>query len=85
MIRHWRWLPILGWTLVFLGFGIWRAARGFLPGRYLFIGLSILGIGTLVYAANCVCIYTLPRYALPLLVAVIAFGCLVGAGSSADN
>jgi len=85
MIRHWRWLPILGWTLLFLGFGIWRAARGFLPGRYLFIGLSILGIGTLVYAANCVCIYTLPRYAFPLLVAVIAFGSLVSAGSSADK
>jgi hypothetical protein len=85
MIRHWRWLPILVWTLVFLGFGSWRAARGFLPGRYLFIGLSILGIGTLVYAANCVCIYALPRYALPLLVAVIAFGCLVSAGSSGDK
>jgi hypothetical protein len=85
MIRHWRWLPILVWTLLFLGLGWWRAARGFLPGRYLFIGLSILGIGTLVYAANCVCIYTLPRYALPLLVAVIAFGCLVSAGSSADK
>ncbi|HEX6562791.1 MAG TPA: hypothetical protein VF020_00840 [Chthoniobacterales bacterium] len=85
MIRHWRWLPILVWTLVFLGFGSWRAARGFLPGRYLFVGLTILGIGTLVYAANCVCIYTLPRYALPLLVAVIAFGCLISAGSSADK
>jgi len=85
MIRHWRWLPILAWTLLFLGFGSWRAARGFLPGRYLFVGLTILGIGTLVYAANCVCIYTLPRYALPLLVAVIAFGCLVSAGSSADK
>jgi hypothetical protein len=85
MIRHWRWLPILVWTLLFVGFGVWRAARGFLPGRYLFIGLSILGVGTLVYAANCVCIYTLPRYALPLLVAVMAFGCLVSAGSSADK
>jgi hypothetical protein len=85
MIRHWRWMPILAWTLIFLALGTWRAARGFLPGRHLFIGLSILGIGTLVYAANCVCIYTLPRYALPLLVAVIAFGCLVSAGSSADK
>jgi hypothetical protein len=82
MIRHWRWLPILAWTLLF---GAWRATRGFLPGRFLLIGLSILGIGTLVYAANCVCIYTLPRYALPLLVAVIAFGCLVSAGSAADK
>jgi hypothetical protein len=85
IIRHWRWMPILVWMLLFLGFGVWRAMRGFLPGRYLFIGLSILAIGTSVYAANCVCIYTLPRYALPLLVAVIAFGCLVSAGSSADK
>jgi len=85
MIRHWRWLPILAWTLWFIGFGIWRAVRGVLPGTYLFIGLSILVIGTLVYAGNCVCIYTLPRYALPLLVAVMAFGCLVSAGSSTDT
>ena len=77
MIRHWRWMPILAWTLLFIGIGVWRAARGVLPRTYLFIGLSILGIGTLVYAANCVCIYTLPRYALPLLVAVIAFGSFV--------
>jgi hypothetical protein len=85
MIRHWRWLPILAWTLWFIGFGIWRAVRGVLSGTYLFVGLSILVIGTLVYAGNCVCIYTLPRYALPLLVAVMAFGCLVSAGSSTDK
>ena len=85
MIRHWRWLPILAWTLLFIGIGIWRAVSGFLPGTYLFVGLSILVIGTLVYAGNCVCIYTLPRYALPLLVAVMAFGCLVSAGSSTDK
>jgi hypothetical protein len=81
MIRHWRWMPILAWTLLFIGIGVWRAARGLLPGTYLFIGLSIFGIGSLAYAANCVCIYTLPRYALPLLVAVIAFGSLVCATS----
>jgi hypothetical protein len=81
MIRHWRWMPILAWTLLFIGIGVGRAARGVLPGTYLFIGLSILGIGSLVYAANCVCIYTLPRYALPLLVAVIAFGSLICATS----
>jgi hypothetical protein len=81
MIRHWRWMPILVWSLLFIGIGAWRFARGLLPGRYLFIGLSLWAAGTLVYAANCVCIYTLPRYALPLLVAVIAFGSLVNAGS----
>ena len=83
MIRHWRWMPILVWSLLFIGIGAWRVARGLLPGRYLFIGLSVWAAGTLVYAANCVCIYTLPRYALPLLVAAIAFGSLVNAGSMA--
>ncbi|MBV8276928.1 MAG: hypothetical protein JO170_16945, partial [Verrucomicrobia bacterium] len=85
MIRHWRWLPILVWTLLFIGLGAWRTVRGVLSGTYLLIGLSILGTGTLVYAANCVCIYVLPRYALPLLVAVIAFGCFVSAASSAPG
>lgn len=80
-VRHWRWMPILAWTLLFILIGIWRTARGVLPKTYLCIGLSILGIGGLVYAANCVCIYTLPRYALPLLVAVIASGSLVCAAS----
>ena len=81
MIKHWRWMPILAWSLLFIGIGVWRMKRGLLPGSYLFIGLSMWATGTLVYAANCVCIYTLPRYALPLFAAVIAFGCLVSAGS----
>jgi hypothetical protein len=79
MIRHWRWLPILGWTVLFIGLGSWRARRGLLPGTHLFIGLSILSVGLLIYAANCVFIYAMPRYALPLLVSVIAFGALVSA------
>jgi hypothetical protein len=81
-IRHWRWMPILAWALLFFGLGCYRATRGVLPASYLFIGLSILGSGTLVYAANCVCIYTLARYALPLLVSVIAFGCFVSTAVS---
>jgi hypothetical protein len=79
MIRHWRWLPILAWTILFVGLGSWRARRGLLPGTHLFIGLSILSVGVLIYAANCVFIYAMPRYALPLLVTVIAFGTLVSA------
>ena len=82
MIRHWRWMPILVWSLLFVCIGVWRVTRGLLSGVYLFIGLSVWTIGTLVYAANCVCIYTMPRYALPLLAAVIAFGCLVSAAES---
>jgi hypothetical protein len=79
MIRHWRWLPILLWTVLFLGIGTWRARRGLLPTTHLLAGLSILIVGVLIYAANCVFIYAMPRYALPLLVTVIAFGALVSA------
>ena len=77
MIRHWRWLPILVWTILFIGIGTWRARRGLLPTTHLLAGLSILSVGVLIYAANCVFIYAMPRYALPLLVTVIAFGALV--------
>ena len=80
MIRHWRWLPILAWTILFIALGIWRARRGLLPPKHLFIGLSILSVGVLIYATNCVFIYAMPRYALPLLVTVIAFGALASAG-----
>jgi hypothetical protein len=79
MIRHWRWLPILVWTILFIGIGTWRARRGLLPTTHLLAGLSILSVGVLIYAANCVFIYAMPRYALPLLVTVIAFGALVSA------
>jgi hypothetical protein len=82
MIRHWRWLPILVWTVLFIGIGTWRAKRGVLPGTHLLAGLSILSIGVLIYAANCLFIYAMPRYALPLLVTVIAFGALVSASSA---
>lgn len=83
VIRHWRWMPILAWTLLFLGVGSYRAIRGDLSGTQLFVGLSILGIGTLVYAATCASIYAVPRYALPLLASVMAFGCVASAASSA--
>jgi hypothetical protein len=79
MIRHWRWLPILAWTVLFIGIGTWRARRGLLPTTHLLAGLSILSVGVLIYAANCLFIYAMPRYALPLLVTVIAFGALVSA------
>jgi hypothetical protein len=79
MIRHWRWLPILAWTILFIGIGTWRARRGLLPTTHLLAGLSILIVGVLIYGANCLFIYAMPRYALPLLVTVIAFGALVTA------
>jgi hypothetical protein len=79
VIRHWRWLPILAWIILFAGLGAWRARRGRLPAAHFLIGLSILSMGVLIYAANCLFIYAMPRYALPLLVTVVAFGALVSA------
>ncbi|MBV9274593.1 MAG: hypothetical protein JO333_11915 [Verrucomicrobia bacterium] len=73
MIRHWRWVPILIWILVFLAIGIWRVRYRQLSGPMFATGLSMLGVGILIYAANCACASALPRYALPLLVSVIAF------------
>jgi hypothetical protein len=73
MVRHWRWVPILIWILVFLAIGIWRVRRRQLSGLMFATGLSMLGVGILIYAANCACDSALPRYALPLLVSVIAF------------
>ena len=35
------------------------------------VGLFALGVGVVVFAANCVCIFYLPRYSLPLLVTSI--------------
>jgi len=85
MIRHWRWIPILVWTLLFIGIATWRTLRGVLPGSHLFIGLSLLAVGVMIYAANCVCIYAMPRYALPLLVSVIAFGTIVSASRTESD
>jgi hypothetical protein len=81
-IRHWRWVPILVWTLLFFGLLWWRTARGRLSVPFLLAGLSILGVGMLIYAASCVCVYTLPRYVLPLLISVIAFGVITAFASS---
>jgi hypothetical protein len=82
-IRHWRFLPVGAWFLLFLGFGIWRLVRGQLPPELALISLCIFGIGLVTYAVNCVCNYSMPRYVLPLLVAVFAAGavCLVGVRS----
>ncbi len=75
-IRHWRFLPVGAWFLLFLIVGIWRLARGQLSSSLALIGLCIFGIGLVTYAANCVCNYSMPRYVLPLLVAVFATGAI---------
>ena len=86
-IRHWRFIPVGLWFLLFLVFGIWRLVRGRLSLDLALISLCIFGIGLVTYAANCVCNYSMPRYVLPLLVAIFAAGaiCLVAEGSKPNG
>lgn len=75
-IRHWRFLPVGAWFLLFLLFGILRFVRGHLCLELALISICVSGIGLLTYAVNCVCNYSMPRYVLPLLVAVFAAGAI---------
>ena len=76
-IRHWEGVPLLVWTVLFAFVGVLRFRRGALPLDALLIGLTILGVGAAAYAATCICVYSTPRYVLPLLVSVFAFGSIV--------
>jgi hypothetical protein len=79
-IRHWRFIPVGAWLLLFLVVGIWRLTRNRLSTELALISLCIFGIGLVTYSVNCVCNYSMPRYVLPLFVAVLAAGsiCMVG-------
>jgi hypothetical protein len=79
-IRHWRFMPIAVWCLLFLTIGVWRMLRGTLPVDLAVTALSIFGIGLAVYVATCVCNITQPRYVLPFWVGTVAAGCLLMAG-----
>ena len=76
-IRHWQGVPLLVWSVLFALVGVWRFSRCALPLHALLIGLTVLGVGVAAYAATCVCVYSTPRYVLPLLVSVFAFGSIV--------
>lgn len=76
-IRHWRFVPIGAWVALFFGIGALRFYRRSLPFELALVGLTMFGIGLVTYAANCVCNYSMPRYVLPLLVAVFACGAVV--------
>ena len=77
LLSHWQRIPILVWCLLFAVVGVWRLRRRTLPPELLLIGLTVLGIGVAVYGATCVCVFSQPRYVLPLLVSVYAFGSIV--------
>lgn len=76
-IRHWQGVPILVWSVLFALVGVLRFRRGTLPLDALLIGLTVLVVGAAAYAATCICVYSTPRYVLPLLVSVFAFGSIV--------
>jgi hypothetical protein len=79
-IRHWRFLPIAAWCVLFAAIGLWRLARGKLTPELALMAVCIFGIGLVVYIATCVCNITQPRYVLPLWVATVAAGCVLIAG-----
>jgi hypothetical protein len=76
LIRHWRFLPVGVWALLFLGIGIWRLVRKRLTAELALISICIFGIGLVTYTATCICNYSMPRYVLPMLVAVFAAGAI---------
>ena len=80
VIRHWQGVPLLVWSVLFVLVGVWRVRRNELSLEVLLVGLTVLGIGAAAYAATCVCVYSTPRYVLPLLVSVFAFGSIVFSG-----
>ena len=84
-IRHWRFVPIAIWFLLFLAIGIWRIGRGNLSVSLGVVAFSMYGIGLAIYVATCVCNITQPRYVLPLWVATVAFGCISITGSRLHN
>jgi len=79
-IRHWRFLPIGGWCLLFALIGVWRLARGKLSASLALVAGCIFGIGFAVHVVTCICNLAQPRYVLPLWVASLAAGCLLIAG-----
>ncbi|HZC34393.1 MAG TPA: hypothetical protein VE242_02200 [Chthoniobacterales bacterium] len=82
-IRHWRFLPLGAWLFLFSAIAAWRLVRGRLSLELALISLCIFGIGLVTYAVNCVCNYSMPRYVLPLLVAIFAAGAVCSASRRA--
>jgi hypothetical protein len=76
-MRHWRFLPIAAWCLLFAAIGAWRFIRGSLSLELALVAACIFGIGLVVYVATCVCNITQPRYVLPLWTGTVAAGCVL--------
>jgi hypothetical protein len=81
LIRHWRFIAVGVWCLLFATIGVWRILLGKLSAELAIVAASIFGIGLAVYVATCVCNISQPRYVLPLWVGTVASGSLFMAGS----
>jgi len=79
-LRHWRFMPIAAWCLLFATVGMWRMVRGDLSVDFAVVAACIFGIGLVVYVATCICNLSQPRYVLPLWVGTVASGCILIAG-----
>jgi hypothetical protein len=80
MIRHWRFMPIAVWVLLFAAIGAQRTIRGKLSLELAIVATCIFGIGLTVYAVTCACNVFQPRYVLPLWISAVAAGCILLAG-----
>jgi hypothetical protein len=85
MIRHWRFIPIGIWCLLFATIGCWRLIRGKLSLDLAMVAICIFGIGLFVYVATCICNLSQPRYVLPLWVGTVASGCILIAGRKVES
>ncbi len=83
-IRHWRFIPIAVWCLLFATMGAWRMVGGKLSADLAIVATCIFGIGLAVYVATCICNLSQPRYVLPLWVGTVASGSILVAGRRID-
>jgi hypothetical protein len=81
-LRHWRFMPLGVWCLLFAAIGGWRAVRQELAPELVIVATCMFAIGLAVHIATCVCNISQPRYVLPLWVGIIASGCVLIAGKS---
>ena len=79
-LRHWRFIPLGVWCLLFASIGVWRAVQRKLASELFIVAVCMFGIGFAVYIATCVCNLTQPRYVLPLWVGIVASGCILIVG-----
>lgn len=84
-LRHWRFMPLGVWCLLFAAIGGWRAVRRQLAPELLIVAICMFGIGLAVYIATCVCNTSQPRYVLPLWVGIMAAGCVLIAQEASES